>query len=107
MIAFGYTECGLSIDQFFMLSFYEWSLEVEKVRRRNERDFNIWEGHAALSRQLMAAVMNSAGKSYKKLVDPRELISLSFDKAEKQAERVPKTDKEMKQKFGRKFIKNG
>lgn len=82
MIIFAYTECGLSIEEFFRLSWYEWSLEVEKVSRRRKHDYDIWEGQASLFRELMATVMNSSGKSYKKHIDPKDLIHLSFDKVD-------------------------
>lgn len=87
MIAFAYTECGLSIERFFRLSWYEWSLEIEKVSNRRKRDFEIWEGQASLFRNLMATVMNSSGKSYKKHIDAKDLMRLSFDKDEQEIEK--------------------
>ena len=87
MISFAYTECGLSIDEFFSLSWYEWSLEIERVHVRNKRDFEIWEGQASLFRNLMATVMNSSGKSYKKHIDAKDLMRLSFDKDEQEIEK--------------------
>lgn len=86
MIAFAYTECGLSIDQFSELSLYEWSLEIEKVSRRRKRDYEIWEGQASLFRSLMATIMNSSGKSYQKSINEKDLFKLSFDKDEEQLE---------------------
>lgn len=58
MIMFAYTECGLSLEQFFELSWYEWSLEIERVRVRKKRDSDIWEGNAVLTGELMALIAN-------------------------------------------------
>lgn len=106
MLAFAYAECGLSVDEFFNLSWYQWSLEVHKVKQKRILENRIWEGHAILTRQLMASILNSAGKSYKREFDPRELIPLSFDKKEIK-ESPPLTEKSMKQRLGTKFKKNG
>lgn len=97
MLAFAYAECGLNIEQFFKLSWYEWSLEVYKVKQKRVLETRIWEGHAVLIRELAAVVMNSAGKSYKKIFEGKELMPLSFDKIEKVEE--TRTDEEILSKY--------
>lgn len=96
MLAFAYSECGLSVNEFFNLSWYEWSLEVHKVKQRRALEHRIWEGNAFLTRELMAAVMNSSGKTYKSTIDPEKLIPLSFDRVKVKDER---TDEEILSKF--------
>lgn len=106
MLAFSYSECGLNVDQFFNLSFYEWSLEVYKVSERRKKEFSQWEGDAFLAREVMAVIMESAGKVYKGKVDPTKIFPLSFDK-KSEARAEPLTSKEMKEKLGTKFRKDG
>ncbi len=102
MIAFAYTECGLSIEQFFKLSWYEWSLEIEKVRIRKQRDFDMWEGNGVLARKIMATILNSAGKLYKKHIDEKELLKLSIDDIQKETVTAkPMTPEEVERKFGK------
>ncbi len=102
MIVFAYTECDLRIDEFFKLSLYEWSLEVESVKKRNERDFKIWEGNAALTRKVVSAMYNTAGKSYKGNIDEKDIIPLSFDKPEKEKKETREmTPEEIEKKFGK------
>jgi len=89
MLAFAYSECGLSVDDFFNLSWYEWSLELykAKVKKKNE-----WELNASLTREVIAAIYNTAGKTYKKQFESKEFIPLSFDKDNV---REPKETREM------------
>lgn len=89
MIIFAYTECGLSIERFFQLSWYEWSLEVEKVTIRNKKRHEEWEGHASLTREFMA-LMAEINRNPKKRATPfkgSEFIKLSFDKDEEEIEK--------------------
>lgn len=101
MLAFAYAECGLNVDDFFGLSWYEWSLEVHKVKQKRVLENKIWEGHAVLTRELMAAVINSAGKSFKRTFEAKELMPLSFDKVEVQEDN--RTDEEILAIFPKKF----
>jgi hypothetical protein len=97
MLAFAYTECGLSIDQFFKLSWYEWSLEIEKVSKRYENDNKAWESNAVLAREIMALLYNpyrAKGSPYK---SGKELLPLSFDK--KDSEPVIMAPEEVEKKF--------
>lgn len=82
MIAFAYTECGLSIEAFFRLSWYEWSLEVEKVNISRKKEHRIWEGQASLTRDFMALFANAnRGKSTPPFKGS-DFIKLSFDEPE-------------------------
>ena len=92
MIIFAYTECGLSIEQFFRLSWYEWSLEIEKVSVRIKRDHDIWEGQASLMRENMALLANINRDSKKKGTPFKgsDFIKLSFDKNEEEIEKYAK-----------------
>lgn len=106
MLAFAYAECGLNVDQFFNLSFYEWSLEVYKVKKRQERLRDKWEGEAAFVREILLAVYNSAGKIYKRNFEREDFYKLSFDTVKKKVETREMTPEEIKKKFG-KALKNG
>jgi hypothetical protein len=82
MIKFAYVDCGLSIDEFYNLSFYEWALEVERVKRKSELLNIKWEGEASLFRELMALLAN-INRNPKKTPTPfegKDFIPLSFDK---------------------------
>jgi hypothetical protein len=86
MVQFAYVECELSIDEFYNLSFYEWGLEVERVRKRSEEKKIQWEGEASLFRELMALLAN-INRNPKKTPTPFEgsdFIKLSFDKPKEQ-----------------------
>lgn len=107
MLAFAYAECGLTVDEFFRLSLYEWSLEIYKVRKRSEREKEIWESNAVFVRKIIAAVLNSAGKSYEREILETEIVQLSFDKKQTEGVTEPLTQKGMKNRLGTKFKKNG
>lgn len=109
MVEFAYTECGLSIEQFFKLSWYEWSLEIEKVNLRRKRDNDKWEQDALLARMTMAVIYNMAGKVSSKHLTGKDFIELSFDKETTVQARVM-TPEEVERKFGKNLkdpIKNG
>jgi len=105
MLAFAYAECGLTVDEFFKLSFYEWSLEIYKVRKKQERVKDKWESDAAFVRELLAMLYNPhRGNGPQK--SGKDFIKLSFDK--KETETVePLTEKAMKERLGTKFRKDG
>jgi len=107
MLAFAGIECNLSVEQFFALSFYEWSIEVHRVKVRRKREHEIWEGNAALAGEVMALIANVNRDAKKKPVpfSRKDFIRLSFDPPEKQITTKPMTPLEMKQKFGTKFKK--
>jgi hypothetical protein len=82
MVEFAYVECGLSVDEFYDLSFYEWALEVRRVKRKAELLSIKWEGQASLFRELMALLAN-INRNPKKSPSPfegKDFIPLSFDK---------------------------
>lgn len=81
MIAYAYAECGLSIDQFFALSWYEWSLEVHKARKNYERDHTKWEKNTAVIREFMAMFYN-VNRGTNPTKTGKDLLPLSFDKPE-------------------------
>src|SRR5690348_10007661 len=100
MLAFAYAECGLNVDEFFNLSFYEWSLEVYKVKHRRKREFNKWESDAVFVREIltMMANINRDTKKRPTPFEPHEFIKLSFDKVGEKTEE-PLTEKQMKEKL--------
>ncbi len=107
MIAFAYAECGLTIDEFLGLSFYEWSLEIHKVRQQNKREHERWEGNAILTRELMALIANVNRDSKKRALpfEGKDFIKLSFDIASEIKEE--RTDEEILSKFPKTLKKNG
>ncbi len=107
MLAFACIECGLSVDQFFSLSFYEWSLEVHRVKAKQKRENDKWEGNAMLAGEIMALMANINRDAKKKptAFTRKDFVRLSHDLPEKQITTKPMTPLEMKQKFGTKFKK--
>ncbi len=84
MLAFAYAECGLSVDEFFDLSLYEWSLELHKARERSKKEFNEWESNAVFVREILSMIAN-ANRDAKKKPTPfegKDFIKLSIDKVE-------------------------
>jgi hypothetical protein len=99
-------EIGLSVDEFWKLSFYEWQLYQNRLKVQFERERLIQENGWNQTRVLWATIINTT-PGIKKRVQPKDLIKLSFDdELVDKKELVPITDKEMKQKFG-KLFKNG
>ncbi len=81
MIEFAYVQCGLSIDEFYNLSLYEWSLEVLRVKNKIKAENTKWESHAVLVREFMALMAN-INRNPKKVPTPyksTDFIRLSFD----------------------------
>jgi hypothetical protein len=84
MLAFAYTECGISVDRFFELSFYEWSLEIHKLRKQRERDKDKWESNAAFVREILAMMVNTTPREKgAKTMKGTDFYKLSFDIEEK------------------------
>jgi len=106
MLAFAYAECGLSVEEFFDLSFYEWSLEIHKVLTRRERDHTIWEGHASLHREVMALLANVNRDSKTKPTPYKgsDFMKLSYDSDEVDEQKKIMTPEEVEAKFP-KFLK--
>ena len=82
MLAFAYAHCGLTVDEFFNLSFYEWSLEIYKVRQRNELKFSEWESNAVFVRDILAMMINTTPRKDNKIFEGKDFYALSFDKKE-------------------------
>lgn len=101
MLAFAVSECGLTADQFFSLSWYEWSLEVHKVAVSRKRDIERWELDALLARDMMALTYNLAGKTTKKNLEGKDFIKLSFDEVKKEVEHVRMSPEEVERRFGK------
>lgn len=106
MLAFAYAECGLNVDQFFDLSFYEWSLEIYKVRKRREKENSKWESDANFVREIMALMVNTTPRERgaRQMVGS-DFIPLSFDKVIDKPKQ-PLDQKTMKEKLGTKFKKD-
>ncbi|MEB3210264.1 MAG: hypothetical protein VKL39_02870 [Leptolyngbyaceae bacterium] len=100
MVAFAVTECGLSVDEFMNLSWFEWSLELIKVKNRYKKEFENWEWDWARTRSLWHILINSNSKQKYK---PEDLIKLSFDKKEKKKKEERLKPKQVKELFGGKF----
>lgn len=100
MLAFAYAECGLSVEKFFELSFYEWSLEIHKVLTRRERDHTVWEGHASLHREVMALLANVNRDSKTKPTPYKgsDFMKLSYD-TDEEAKNKRMTPEEVDAKF--------
>jgi hypothetical protein len=111
MIEFAYTECNLSIDQFFELSWYEWSLEVKRNEYKNKKRYEEWEGHASLTRSIMALLVNIHPNKRKgsKEVTGKDFIHLSFDDKEDEKNKEIKRLKpeEVDAKYSKFIKKNG
>ncbi len=89
------------------MSYYEWSLEIYKARKRHEADHHKWESNAAFVREIMALIANVNRDSKKKPLpyDGSDFIRLSFDKKEDQKSKAM-TPEEVEAKFG-KYVKDG
>lgn len=110
MLAFAYAECGLTVDEFFDLSFWEWSLEIHKVRARSERLKDKWENDACFVREIMALIanVNRDGKKHPKPYEGKDFIRLSFDKDVPEKNKIVPPE-EVEAYFGKtlKMKKNG
>lgn len=107
MMNMAYSEMGLSLDRFFELSWYEWGLECLKLKRRNEKRLETWEGNTSVIREFMALMAN-INRDDKKKSSPfkgSDFIKLSFDKEEAQEEVKLIPPEEVDKMFGGKFLK--
>jgi hypothetical protein len=110
MVKFAYVDCGLSVDEFYGLSFYEWQLEVNRVKRKAELKNAEWEGQAMLFRELMALTAN-INRNPKRTPTPfegKDFIRLSFDPAKEEKGSRKLTQEEVDAKFEKvKRLMNG
>lgn len=107
MIAFAYAECGLNVDEFFSLSWYEWSMEVYKANKRSESQNTLFEGNARILRRFMSLTYSLwAGKGSPKYSEEDFLPLPSDSKKIEPKETREMTQEEIDKKFG-KHLKNG
>lgn len=106
MIEFAYVTCGLSIDAFMQLSFYEWDLEVRRAKKKIDESHKEWEGQAALTREFMALTANINRRKGMVPFKGKDFIKLSFDKEDEGYVSKRMTPEEVEAKFG-KYTKNG
>jgi len=83
-------------------------MEIHKANEMFKSENRRWEQNADFVRNIMALMVNLTprGKGAK-IYTGQDFIKLSSDKVETKEERKPITPKEMKEKFGTKFNKNG
>lgn len=110
MVEFAYVDCGLSVDEFYGLSFYEWKLEISRVKRKDKLVSAEWEGQAMLFRELMALTAN-INRNSKKTPTPfegKDFIRLSFDPEKEEKGSRKLTQEEVDAKFEKvKRLRNG
>ena len=101
MVVFAYTDCGLSLEKFMSLSFFEWHCEVEKYKKKQKAVLDEWEGHGLLMGQLMALIANvNRNKKYKATPYERtDFVRLSFDKEKPDNKGRLMTPEEVEVKF--------
>jgi len=95
---------GLSPDEFWGLSWYEYDLYTLRQEKKLERERFDWESDWDRTRSLWVTMHNAHFKPHKK---PSDLIKLSWDEPKKPKDAKPLTPKEMKEMLGSKFMKDG
>lgn len=101
---FAIVDCGLLPWEYEELTFYDLMLFVEKVNVEYEREHAKFENTWNQVRIVWAAIKNLfRGKN--RVIEPEELIKLSFDKKEEEAPVEKLSFKEAKQRLGSKFKK--
>lgn len=103
MLTLAYTEMGLTVEEFFNLSWYEWGLECLKLKKKNESQVQLWA-----FREFMALMANINRDDKKRPIPFKgsDFFKLSFDKEDKPKETRQMTQEEIEKKFG-KFLKDG
>ena len=94
MLEIGVVELGLSPDEFWELSWYEWGLYILRHNKQTERETFKFETGWDQTRKLWATLINinsPKGKGVKE----SDLIKLSYDKKEVKR----KTPEEVEAKF--------
>lgn len=92
MLETAVVDLGLSPDEFWELSWYEWGLYALRYKRMTEDKKFLFETGWDQTRQLWAVLINSHSS---KKVKPGDLIKLSYDKKELKR----KTPEEVAKKF--------
>lgn len=98
MLEIGVVELGLSPDEFWDLSWYEWGLYVLRQKKQAEKEKYHIENGWEQTRTIWATLVNIHSS---KKVKPSDLIELSFDK-KVIAESKRKTPEEVEAKFNKK-----
>jgi hypothetical protein len=102
-------DLGLSPDEFWDLSFFEWSLYVLRYKRQQEQKKERYEHDWSIARVMWATLCNlhRDPKKHPAAYEPKDLIKLSFDDyIEKEAHNNGPTDDLMdrlKKKYGAKL----
>lgn len=100
MLEIGVVELGLSPDEFWELSWYEWGLYILRQKKHAETEKFIFETGWEQTRQLWATLININSPKGKG-VKPSDLIKLSFDD-NKFTQIKRKTPEEVEAKFNKK-----
>lgn len=95
MLEIGVVDLGLSPDEFWDLSWYEWGLYILREKKRGEAANYKFETGWDQTRILWATLRNVHGDKAK----PSDLIKLSYDDKVKK-EVVRKSPEEVAKKFG-------
>lgn len=74
-------EVGLSPNEFWDLSWYEWGLYLLRHKKKSEKEFALHERSWEQTRIMWATLIN-INSSKGKGVKPKDLIELSYDKKE-------------------------
>jgi hypothetical protein len=94
MLEMGVVDLGLSPDEFWELSWYEWGLYVLRQKKLSEEQKFRFETSWDQTRQMWATLININSPKGKG-VKPDDLIQLSYDKKETKR----KTPDEVAKKF--------
>ena len=94
-------EIGIMPDQYAKLSFYEYTLLVERYNKQAEKEKNEWETRWEQTRQLWLPLVSNFKKEGGGKFTSQDLIKLSYDNQDKTERKI--TLKEAKQMLGSKF----
>jgi len=94
-------------EEFWDLTWYDWGLYVLKHQTALERNVMMQESNLVVWRAWMALYANSVRDSKKQPIpfEPTDFFKLSFDDVKK--EPLILSEKQMKEKFGKTFKKDG
>lgn len=91
-MVYAYTECGVSVERFWEMSYYEFALEAQKAKKS-------FETRAVFTREILALIAN-VNRDDKKKPTPfkgSDFFKLSFDKEElEEVKIIPPEDVEKK-----------
>ena len=106
MIAIAY-EMGLTMDEFFSLSWYEWSMEIHRANKKAERENSIFEGNARIMRRFMSLTYSLLSGKGSPKYNEEDFLPLPSDTKKVEARETREmTREEIEKKFG-KHLKNG